>query len=86
MLTLPLLALVFTQAAAQPPKLDVVYAATPPDAVHRMLEIADVRADDRLVYLGSGDGRIVIIGRIDGDDMTGLAGPGTVPRWHAVRR
>ncbi|MBA4742897.1 MAG: class I SAM-dependent methyltransferase [Azoarcus sp.] len=60
MLVLPLLALAFTQAAAQPPELDVVYAATPPDAVHRMLEIADVRADDRLVDLGSGDGRIVI--------------------------
>jgi hypothetical protein len=47
-------------AMAEQVKLDVVYVPTPYDAVHRMLELADVKPDDRLIDLGSGDGRIVI--------------------------
>ncbi|MEH6389819.1 MULTISPECIES: cyclopropane-fatty-acyl-phospholipid synthase family protein [Pseudomonas] len=42
------------------PRLDVPYVPTPPDVVHRMLEMADVQPDDHLIDLGSGDGRIVI--------------------------
>lgn len=57
-----------TTAAAQTPApaleedvdLDVPFVPTPHDAVHRMLELADVRPGDRLVDLGAGDGRIVI--------------------------
>lgn len=44
----------------EPVQLDVPYVPTPDDAVHRMLEMADVRPDDYLIDLGSGDGRIVI--------------------------
>lgn len=47
-------------AAGAQVKLDVPYVPTPYDTVHRMLELADVRPDDRLIDLGSGDGRIVI--------------------------
>lgn len=46
------------QAAAVKP--DVRYVPTHEDAVHRMLEMADAGPGDRLVDLGSGDGRIVI--------------------------
>lgn len=45
---------------AQRPHLDVPYVPTPPEVVDRMLEMAQVDADDTLVDLGSGDGRIVI--------------------------
>lgn len=41
-------------------KLDVPYVPTPYDTVHRMLELADVQPDDKLIDLGSGDGRIVV--------------------------
>jgi hypothetical protein len=36
------------------------FITTPPEAVERMLRLADVRAEDMVVDLGSGDGRIVI--------------------------
>ncbi len=39
---------------------DVPYVPTPPEAVKKMLEMADVQPDDLLYDLGSGDGRIVI--------------------------
>lgn len=45
---------------AQPIMLDVPYVPTPNEAVYRMLELAEVQADDYLIDLGSGDGRIVI--------------------------
>ncbi|MBK8063988.1 MAG: class I SAM-dependent methyltransferase [Betaproteobacteria bacterium] len=38
----------------------VPFVVTPDEVVDRMLRIADVRAGDRLIDLGSGDGRIVI--------------------------
>lgn len=41
-------------------KLDVPFIVTHHDAVHRMLEMAEVGPDDVLIDLGSGDGRIVI--------------------------
>ena len=42
------------------PERDVIYVPTPPAVVERMLQMADVRADDIVYDLGSGDGRIVI--------------------------
>ena len=42
------------------PRLDVPYAATRPELVERMLDMAGVRAGDRVLDLGTGDGRILI--------------------------
>ena len=42
------------------PELDVPYAGTRPEVVARMLEMAKVGPSDRLVDLGTGDGRILI--------------------------
>ena len=42
------------------PELDVPYAGTRPEVVARMLEMARVGPQDRLVDLGTGDGRILI--------------------------
>ena len=38
---------------------DVVYVPTPPEMVERMLDVAGVTANDYVIDLGSGDGRIV---------------------------
>ena len=38
---------------------DVVYVPTPPEMVERMLDVASVTAQDYVIDLGSGDGRIV---------------------------
>ncbi|MFA5632458.1 MAG: class I SAM-dependent methyltransferase [Porticoccaceae bacterium] len=48
----------FIHGAAQ--ALDVPYVPTPQSVVDRMLEMAGANKDDRVVDLGSGDGRIVI--------------------------
>ena len=53
-------------------KLDVPYVVTHHDTVHRMLEMAEVRPDDVLVDLGSGDGRIVIEAALDWGIQNGL--------------
>ncbi len=42
------------------PALDVDYVPTPMPTVRLMLEMADVKADDHVVDLGSGDGRILV--------------------------
>lgn len=42
------------------PKLDVPYKGTRPAVVARMLEMAEVRAGDHVIDLGTGDGRILI--------------------------
>jgi SAM-dependent methyltransferase len=47
-------------AMAQEPEKPAPYIRTPYEVVERMLELADVRASDVVVDLGSGDGRIVI--------------------------
>jgi len=48
-------------AQAQPDgELDVPYVTTPQNVVDAMLELAQVGPGDRLLDLGSGDGRIVI--------------------------
>jgi SAM-dependent methyltransferase len=39
---------------------DIVWVATPPALVEKMLDVAQVTADDYVIDLGSGDGRIVI--------------------------
>jgi SAM-dependent methyltransferase len=49
-----------SQTAEVRPVEEVPFVVTPPHVVERMLQLADVNAADRLVDLGSGDGRIVI--------------------------
>jgi SAM-dependent methyltransferase len=39
---------------------DAVFVPTPPDVVVRMLELANVKKEDLVYDLGSGDGRVVI--------------------------
>jgi hypothetical protein len=45
---------------AQTPPLDVPYFSTPPTVVDEMLRLANLKKNDVLYDLGSGDGRIVI--------------------------
>jgi hypothetical protein len=63
--------LVFTSCSEQPPASqyqpsvgqqgkDVVWVPTPDGLVEKMLDMAGVTADDYLIDLGSGDGRMVI--------------------------
>ncbi len=47
-------------ARAQGPELDTPYVPTPQVVVDRMLDLAQVKAGDMLIDLGSGDGRMVI--------------------------
>lgn len=49
-----------TQTQPAPLRLDVPYVPTPDDVVARMLEMGEVGADDFVIDLGSGDGRIAI--------------------------
>lgn len=49
----------FEPQSGQPGK-DVVWVPTPDEIVEAMLDMAQVKAGDRLVDLGSGDGRIAI--------------------------
>jgi SAM-dependent methyltransferase len=59
---LPALALLLASCTPYKPEpeRDVIYVPTPPKVVERMLQMADVRSDDLVYDLGSGDGRIVI--------------------------
>ena len=50
----------FAEAAANGNEWRVPFITTPADVVERMLQIAETRADDVVIDLGSGDGRIVI--------------------------
>lgn len=45
---------------SEAPKLDVPFVPTPQDVVDKMLEMANVKANDYVIDLGSGDGRIAI--------------------------
>lgn len=47
-------------ALAQRRELDVPYVPTPPELVEQMLDLAAVTAEDYLIDLGCGDGRIAI--------------------------
>ncbi|RYY58742.1 MAG: SAM-dependent methyltransferase, partial [Comamonadaceae bacterium] len=51
-----------TSAFAQTAALveEVPYITTPDNVTLEMLRIADVKADDHVIDLGSGDGRIVV--------------------------
>src|SRR5688572_20266888 len=49
----------FTPQIGQPGK-DVVWVPTSPEVVEKMLDMAQLKADDFLIDLGSGDGRMVI--------------------------
>ncbi len=51
---------------------DVVWVPTPQDLVNKMLEIAEVTADDYVIDLGSGDGRTVITATKLGARATGI--------------
>jgi len=53
-------ALACAGAASAQTDLDVPYVTTPPHVVEAMLQLAQVRASDYVLDLGSGDGRIVI--------------------------
>jgi len=55
-----LLALFATCAAAQT-DTDVPFVVTPDNVTREMLKLADVKASDYVIDLGSGDGRIVIV-------------------------
>ena len=55
-----LLAAASSTALAQDTEWRVPFISTPDEVVERMLEFAGTRADDYVVDLGSGDGRIVI--------------------------
>ena len=44
--------------AGQPGQLDAPYWRTPPELVERMLDLADLTSEDKLIDLGCGDGRI----------------------------
>jgi len=57
-----LLQLFFLCAAplVQALELDVPYVETPPEIVTLMLDIVEIQADDYVIDLGTGDGRIVI--------------------------
>ena len=46
--------------AAAEPEYDVPYVPTPPELVERMLDLAGVGAEDYLIDLGCGDGRIAL--------------------------
>ena len=54
------------------PRLDVPYAATRPELVERMLDMAGVRAGDRVLDLGTGDGRILIAAAARGASGLGV--------------
>jgi len=52
--------------------LDAPYAPTPPEFVEAMLELAKLAPGERLLDLGSGDGRIVIAAARRGADALGV--------------
>jgi len=46
--------------AQSEPRLDVIYVPTPQALVDRMLQMAEVKANDFVIDLGCGDGRMVV--------------------------
>ena len=52
--------LVALSAGAEESEWRPPFITTPPEVVERMLQVAETRADDLVIDLGSGDGRIVI--------------------------
>ena len=56
-----LLAACLAGAQGQPLDVDVPFVVTPDNVTREMLRLADVKAGDFVIDLGSGDGRIVIV-------------------------
>jgi SAM-dependent methyltransferase len=56
-----LLLSLFVCAAAFAQDTDVPFVVTPDNVTREMLRLADVKANDHVIDLGSGDGRIVIV-------------------------
>lgn len=67
-----LTSLALSRNAVAEPDLDVPFVPTPYEVVERMLEMAEVKPDDRVIDLGSGDGRIVISAVRDWDVHSAL--------------
>ena len=61
----------FEPYSGQPGK-DVVWVPTPPEVVEAMLDMAKVKQGDKLVDLGSGDGRIAIAAAKRGAQAMGV--------------
>lgn len=61
----------YTPQLAQSGK-DVIWVPTPEALVERMLDVAQVAASDRVVDLGSGDGRLVIMAARRGATALGI--------------
>lgn len=59
-------------APASQEDLDTPFVITPTNVVTAMLDLANVKAGDRLIDLGSGDGRIVIAAAQRGATGTGI--------------
>ena len=55
------LAAALVAAGCMHPQSEVPYVQTPDDVAIQMLRLADVRAEDTVWDLGSGDGRIVLL-------------------------
>lgn len=96
LLALPLAACAFGGQAPAPsifdtrgpePVFDVPYVATPYPVVRAMLDLAGVGPGDRLIDLGSGDGRIVIEAAKRGASGLGVEiDPGLVARAQGYAR
>jgi len=61
----------YTPTVGQPGK-DVVWVPTPQPLIDRMLDMAQLTPEDRLVDLGSGDGRLVITAAQRGASARGI--------------
>jgi len=61
----------FSPSVGQPGK-DVVWVPTPNTVVERMLDLAEVQPGDRLIDLGSGDGKIAIAAALRGAYSLGI--------------
>lgn len=69
------------------PKLDVPYAVTRPEAIAKMLDMARVGPNDRVVDLGTGDGRIALAAARRGATVLGVdIDPVLVARANASAR
>jgi SAM-dependent methyltransferase len=78
--TLPILAIV-AAAPALAQDRDAPFVPSPDDIVERMLDLAEVTAEDRVIDLGSGDGRIAIAAGRRGARALGVdIDPGLVSR------
>lgn len=62
-----------TPRSSEPPTIVATYEPSPPEVVAAMLDLAEVTSRDRVLDLGSGDGRLVIAAARDyGAQATGV--------------